>query len=91
MDLLSLILASAVPIVLIGGLINRYVITKTMANGEIKRGLGVGWQFIRYTILGTGLPIIALLAIKGVLTSEIVALFAAAMGFAFGKSGKDGS
>ena len=73
---ISLVLASSVPIILIGGLWQR-----------IRAGKGIGWQFIRYTAIATGLPIAGVLALTGVLSSEIATLFAAVIGFAFGKSG----
>jgi hypothetical protein len=44
MDLISILLASAVPIALIGGLINRSVITYETASGKIVRGRGIGWM-----------------------------------------------
>ena len=48
---------------------------------------GMGWQFIRVMVITTGLPMIGLLALNSLLTGEVVTLIAAAMGFAFGKSG----
>ncbi len=49
-------------------------------------GKGMGWQFIRVLVIATGLPIIGVLALNSLLTSEVTTLIAAAMGFAFGKS-----
>ena len=90
MDWVSILLASAVPIVLAGGLANRIFIKKTTPQGEITRGKGIGWQFIRFTVLGTGVPIIGLLAWKGTIGGDVAsALLAAALGYAFGKVGKD--
>ena len=73
---LSTILAVSVPIVLIGGLWNRQL-------GEKPKG--IGWQFIRYTVLAISLPIVALLALNGALSGEAATLIGTAMGFAFGK------
>ena len=90
MDFVSIALASAIPIVLAGGLLQRiYYYRKNEQGVIVKKGLGIGWQFIRFVVLATGFTIIALLALKGFLTSEITTLFASAMGFAFGKSGND--
>jgi hypothetical protein len=76
---LSGILASAVPLVLVAGLAHR-----------IGKGLGIGWQFIRFTALATGLPIIGVLALNGVLAGEAAAaIVAGAMGYAFAQSGRD--
>ncbi len=77
--LANVILASAVPIVLIGGLLNRYRLSKSGGKG------GLGWQFIRYTVLALSLPIIGLLALNDALTSEAATVIAASAGFAFGK------
>lgn len=88
MDWVSIVLASAVPIVLIGGLLQR-VFYRRVGEGVAKSGLGIGWQFIRFIVLATGLPLIALLAVKGQLTGEVVAIYSASLGFAFGKSGRD--
>lgn len=74
--LLSVILASAVPIVLIGGIWNRN-------SGDNPKG--IGWQFIRYTVLATSIPIVALLALNNTLSGEAATLIGTAIGFAFGK------
>lgn len=79
----SIILASAIPGVLIFGYLNR------RGNPEDK-AKGIGWQFIRYTVLCIALPIAAILALNDALTGEAAALIAGAMGYAFGKAGKDG-
>ena len=71
---ISALLALSVPAVLIGGLYNRKA-----------QGKGIGWQFIRYTVLATSLPVICLLAINNALSGEAATLIGAAMGFAFGK------
>ncbi|MBO6758071.1 MAG: hypothetical protein JJ902_17175 [Roseibium sp.] len=75
----SIIIASAVPIVLIVGYLNRKGTTDTDTKG-------VGWQFIRYTVLSIALPIVGVLALNNVLTGEAATLIAGAMGYAFAKS-----
>ena len=90
MDLISILLAASVPIALLGGYIQRARYVRRDEQGNVvKQGLGIGWQFIRFMVLATGLPLIALLALKGLLSPELITLFASAMGFAFGKSSKD--
>lgn len=79
MDWISILLAACLPLVLIGGLWSR-----------IAAGKGIGWQFIRFNVIAMSLPLIGLLAHKGLLTSEVSTLLAAIVGYAFGKSGEDG-
>ena len=79
---ISMILASAVPGVLVIGYLNR----RGNPNDEAK---GIGWQFIRYTVLAIAVPVTAILALNNALTGEATAILAAAMGYAFGKEGKD--
>ncbi len=74
--ILSIILALAIPIVLIGGLWNRHAGDKPK---------GIGWQFIRYTVLAISVPTIALLALNDALSGEAATLIGTAVGFAFGK------
>ena len=74
----SLILAIAILSVLVGGICNR-----------IRMRKGIGWQFIRYTVLGISVPTIALLALNNALSGEAATLLSGAMGFAFGKKGND--
>lgn len=75
---ISVVLALTVPCVVLAG----YCLRK----GD---GRGIGWQFIRYTVLGIALPIVGLLALNGALTGEAATLISGAMGFAFGKAGED--
>lgn len=75
--ILSIILATSIPLVLCLGLRSR----QTGA-----RPKGIGWQFIRYTVLAIALPLIGLLALNKVLTAEAATLIGTAMGFAFGKA-----
>ena len=78
----SVILASAVPGVLIVGYLNR----RGNPNDKVK---GIGWQFIRFTVLAIAIPVAAILALNEALTGEAAAIIAAAMGYAFGKAGND--
>jgi hypothetical protein len=75
---ISIILASSVPIVLIVGFLNRMGSTKTDTKG-------IGWQFIRYTVLSISIPIVGILSLNNSLTGEAATLIAGAIGFAFGK------
>lgn len=75
----SVILALSVPGVLVVGHLNR----KGSVQGTAK---GIGWQFIRYTVLAIALPIVGILALNGALTGEAATLIAGAMGYAFGKT-----
>jgi len=72
---ITIILSLTILAVVVGGLWNR-----------IGQDKGIGWQFIRYTVIGISLPICALLALSNALTGEAAAIIAAAMGYAFGKS-----
>ena len=47
---------------------------------------GIGWQFIRFTVIVTALPILGILALNGVLTGEAATIIGTALGFAFGRS-----
>jgi hypothetical protein len=75
----SIILASSIPIVLIVGYLNR------RGNPDDK-AKGIGWQFIRYTVLAISIPITAILALNNALSGEAATLIAGAMGYAFGKT-----
>jgi len=72
---LSILLASVPIIVVGGGLWNR-----------TKLGKGIGWQFIRFTVLAVSVPVVAILALNGALTGEASTIIAAAMAYSFGKS-----
>jgi hypothetical protein len=48
---------------------------------------GIGWQFIRFTVIAISLPVCALLAINNALTGEAATIIAGALGYAFGKAG----
>jgi len=71
----SVLLAVAVLVVIVGGLWTR-------AAGE----KGIGWQFIRFNVIAISVPIVGLLALNNALTGEAAAIIAAAMAYAFGKS-----
>lgn len=82
MTWVSVILASVVPGVLIVGYLNR------RGNPQDK-AKGIGWQFIRYTVLTIAVPIVGILALNDALTGEAATLIAGAMGYAFGKTPND--
>jgi len=82
MDWVSAILASAVPGVIIFGYFNR----RGNPNDKAK---GIGWQFIRYTVLSISIPVAAILALNNALSGEAATIIAGAMGYAFGKAGND--
>lgn len=72
---ISIILA-LVPLLVIGaGICNRN-----------KLGKGIGWQFIRFTVIAISIPVAAVLALNDSLTGEAATIIAAAMAYAFGKS-----
>ena len=78
----SVILALAVPGVLIVGYLNR----RGNPNDKAK---GIGWQFIRYTVLSIAIPVAAILALNDALSDAAATIIAGAMGYAFGKAGKE--
>ena len=51
---------------------------------------GIGWQFIRYTVLAIAIPVTGILALNNALSGEAATIIAGAMGYAFGQSKKDG-
>lgn len=74
------ILAAAVPTALIVGYLNRRGNSDDSAKG-------IGWQFIRYTVLSIAIPVVGILALNNALTGEAATLIAGAVGYAFGKTG----
>ena len=74
----TVILALSIPMVLWLGHLNR----KGGKDGETR---GIGWQFIRYTVLSIALPIVAILALNDALEGEAATIIAGALGYAFGK------
>ena len=53
-----------------------------------KTNKGIGWQFIRFTVIAISLPICALLALNDALTGEAATIISGAMGYAFGRTEK---
>ena len=90
MTWVEIALASAVPIALIGSLLNRILVTReSKRTGHIHRGRSMGWQFFRFLALAIGLPIVGLLALKGIVTGQAaIIFFALAVGYTFGKIDK---
>lgn len=80
-SLATIILASAVPITLVLGYFNR----QGSGTGAAR---GIGWQFIRYTVIATAIPVVGVLALNGTLSAEAATIISGALGFAFGQ--KDG-
>lgn len=76
---LSAILALSVPMVLYLGLQNR-------RGGEGDKAKGIGWQFIRFSVLTITIPVVGVLALNDSLSAEASALIGGAVGYAFGKS-----
>lgn len=72
----SVILALSIP----------FTIWLSLKNRQDENGTkGIGWQFIRFTVIATSIPATALLAINDALSGEASALLAGAMAYAFGK------
>ena len=70
-------LVLAVLVVIVGSLWQRIATKK-----------GIGWQFIRFNVIAISLPVVGLLALNDALTGEAATIIAAAMGYAFGKTGE---
>lgn len=51
---------------------------------RIKANKGIGWQFIRFTVIAAALPIVGMLALNDALTGEAATIIGAAMAYAFG-------
>lgn len=79
MCLISVVLAFSVLAVIVFGYFNRRGTTKDDTKG-------IGWQFIRYTVLAIALPIVGILALNDALSGEAATLIAGAMGYAFAKT-----
>ncbi len=73
----NILLAGSVFAVIVGGLLNRH-----------QKKKGIGWQFIRYTVIGITIPIAALLALNDALSGEAATILAGALGYAFGHQEK---
>lgn len=78
MDKLSVIIASAVPLLVVVAGLSRI-------GGKRGSMKGVGWQFIRFTVVSVSVPIVAVLALNDVIPSEAATgTIGAALGYAFG-------
>ncbi len=77
-DFVSIVLAITVPLVVVLGYLNR-------RGSEDEDTKGVGWQFIRYTVIGMAIPVAGILALNGALTEATAAIIAGALGYAFGQ------
>lgn len=82
MEFTSFILALAVPGTLLVGWFTR-------RGGLSDSPKGIGWQFIRFTVLTISIPIVAILALHDTLDGTVTTLIAGAMGYAFAKTPKD--
>lgn len=74
METLSIILALCALVVPVAAIVQRTFARK-----------GIGWQFIRFTVIAIALPIAALLALNNALNEAAAAIIAGALGYAFGK------
>jgi len=78
MDKLSMIIASAVPLL---------VVVAALSRIGGKRGFmkGIGLQFMRFTVVSVSVPIVGVLALNDVIPSEAATgIIWAALGYAFG-------
>jgi hypothetical protein len=57
---------------------------------RLKTGKGIGWQFIRYSVIVASIPLVGMLALQKSLTPEVATIIATALGYAFGQSGSSG-
>jgi hypothetical protein len=55
--------------------------------GRVKQDKGIGWQFIRYSVIIIALPLTCILALNGALSEGAAAILAGALGYAFGGQG----
>jgi hypothetical protein len=51
-----------------------------------RSGQGIGWQFIRFVVIASALPITGILALNGVLNEAAAAILAGAFGYVFGQA-----
>ena len=82
MDWVAAIIACTVPSVLIFGYLNR-------RGNQGDRMRGIGWQYIRFTVISIAIPVTCILALYDVLVGEAAVIISGAMGYAFGQSAKD--
>ncbi len=53
---------------------------------RIRANKGIGWQFIRFTVIVVALPLAAILALNNALSGEAGTIIGTAVGYAFGHS-----
>ena len=57
---------------------------------EAGKTRGIGWQFIRYTVIGISIPLVGILAIRGTMSEmAATAIISGALGYVFAKNEKD--
>jgi hypothetical protein len=93
MDVVQIVLALVALVGIIGAFINRCVVTHVnKETRQLLKGRSIGWQFIRLCVLLTGIPVVGILAVRGVVPGDVaVAFISAGAGYAFGKAGKPAS
>ncbi|TRO95444.1 hypothetical protein FKB34_08730 [Glycocaulis profundi] len=77
-----LVISTLLGVVPIGVIVVGYLLRKPHAGKT--EGWGIGWQFIRYTVIAMTPPIIAILALNNALTTEVAVLLSGTLGYAFG-------
>ncbi|WP_412554917.1 hypothetical protein [Shimia sp. MIT1388] len=81
--------AQVYPYLLMGLLVLAFVFVIGGLFQRFKSEKSIGWQFIRFTVLGTALPLIAILALTDKFGAETAGIFGAAIGYLFGKEDKE--
>ncbi len=82
--IISGLLASVAVVGVVGGLVSRIEWEK----GKKLQFKGIGWQFIRYSVIIIALPLTCILALNGALSEGAAAILAGALGYAFGGQGR---
>lgn len=73
---ISILLALTIILSTAGGLYNRTKLSK-----------GIGWQFIRYSVISTSIPLLGILVLNGQVDSDSATpIIAGALAYAFGKN-----
>lgn len=62
-----------------------YLPAKALRNRTMLKK-GIGWQFIRYSMIAAALPLVGMLALQKSLTVEVATIVATALGYAFGQA-----
>jgi hypothetical protein len=62
-------------------------LSQPQGNGA-QEAKGIGWQFIRFTVIAIAVPVAGLLALNKALSPEAATIIAGALGYAFGQSEK---